>query len=301
MGNQAAKVSEADLTTVVCVGVTGSGKSTLCNVLAGEQLSEVSEGFMSGTKQPAHFDITRQRVPLRVVDTIGFLNNQPIESQESVWSWWMPVISDSSDGTDHINKFEELTPVSIFGIDVFLFIERYGRFTEETARHFKVFADLVGPGALKHTILVFTHVQSDKLSQALKSVDLPVGLREISDQVRSVIGVECVSEPRKAAATLLQEIRRIVEANSGRRYKSDELVKMQERRKDLVARIEKLKRVDRREALKKQHSELMNGQRTYGKLLHAIEDAEMAERPSGCMEGCRGFRGCSWPHWPWPR
>jgi energy-coupling factor transporter ATP-binding protein EcfA2 len=287
MGNTTgAPVSEKDLTAVVCVGVTGAGKSTLCNTLARLQRTAVSAGFKSGTKHPCHFDVLQASTPLRMVDTVGFLSNQVAE--ESSYMWWLLFGNSDAAGADK-EKCEQLTPVSTFGIDVFLFIERYGRFTEETAQHFRAFTDLVGPEALKHTILVFTHVTNDRLTMALQEEELPADLLDVTKQVHSTIGVECVNAPRQAVRVLLQEIQRITEANNKERYMSDLLTKIQEKRKDLDQRIEKLKRPDRREQLRKQRQELNSGLRTYAELLYAIEDAEIAERlqqNSGCFGGC---------------
>lgn len=286
MGNKAPSINEEDRTTIVCVGVTGVGKSLLCNALAGQRFSNVSEGFQSGTAGPTHCDVMRHGMALRLVDTVGFLSNH-CHDEES-WHWWPP--EEARPKPAKKVDFEQLAPVSIFGVDAFLFVEKYGRFTVESSRHFQAFVDLVGEAALKHTVLVFSHVQSDQLSEALQAPDLPQPLRDVIGKVHTVVGVETLKAGRQAAATVIEAVRSVVKANGNERYTCDELRAIQQRRQDLLWRIEALRHSGRREALRKQRKELLHGQWTYADLVRAVEDAEASEGARGCWACWSGLR-----------
>jgi len=274
-------VNEESRLTIVCVGLTGAGKSTTCNTLAGRQYSLVAEGFVSGTTEPLHCDVICNKIPLRIVDTVGFLSNKGKED-ESQW-WFMPGESEEKQ-----EQFEKLTYTSIFGIDVFLFTCRYDRFTDQSYRHFEVFLDLVGPEALEHTILVFTYVTDAKLQEALMRDDLPEKLQEIISKVRHVVGVENKLASKKAAKDLLQAVKEVVEANKGRRYLSDALCSARSRRDDLKQRIEVLQDQRTRSDLLDQCGMIANGKRTCAEVLRSIEAAEerqaLARRCPSCWE-----------------
>lgn len=285
MGSRPSVIREEDLKTVVCVGVTGAGKSTLCNAIAGQQFTGVSEGFKSGTSSALHCDFVREGLPLRVVDTVGFLSNCVTEEG---FQWW--VTSNETPEEERETRFQELAATSIFGIDVFLFVERYGRFTDESRRHFQAFVDLAGEEALKHTAVIFTHVANSKIQKALEGGDLPDGLQDMVGKVRCVVGVDSVHALKLAVKDVLKAVRTVVEQNDGVRYSSVALRASQVRREDLLRRIQALKHVGRREALKSLRWELVTGTRTHQEVLRAMEEAEAMEQPPPsscpcCLEG----------------
>ena len=65
------EIDEADWGYLVLVGVTGDGKSTTGNTLAGRQAFESSGGFASATRECAHADYLFGNDAFRVVDTVG--------------------------------------------------------------------------------------------------------------------------------------------------------------------------------------------------------------------------------------
>ena len=69
----AAEASPEDRRVIVLCGVTGDGKSSTGNTLAGSTSSfAVSGGLSSATQECAHVDYLFGDVATRVVDTIGF-------------------------------------------------------------------------------------------------------------------------------------------------------------------------------------------------------------------------------------
>ena len=61
--------------SVVVVGVTGCGKSTICNKILGEELFQVAQGFQTVTagveSKGKSIDILGQTMDVTVVDTVG--------------------------------------------------------------------------------------------------------------------------------------------------------------------------------------------------------------------------------------
>lgn len=282
-------LNEENLITVVSVGVTGAGKSSLCNILAGKPFTQVSDGFSSGTTDALHYDVVREGMPLRIVDTVGFLSNRMNEDE---WQWWF--LSERLSDEEKKDRFEELASTSIFGVNVFLFIESYGRFTEESRRHFQAFKDLVGEEALRHTVLVFTHVTNAKLQAALADSELPRPLEDVVRQFQWIVGVDSKQAPKQAVTEILKVVKAVVNFNEGCRYSCDMLRATQLRREDILRRIEAIENVHRKETLKSLRWELVVGTRTHAEVLRAVEDAEAAERVDrrgcACLEGLRPRR-----------
>eukprot|EP00971_Amphidinium_carterae_P188307 3737999-Amphidinium_carterae.1 len=77
---QAANMKSTNRATLVMVGPTGQGKSTLGNMLAGGGAAyapfTTSDDFDSETLESAHADFAFDQQELRVIDTIGFLDTR---------------------------------------------------------------------------------------------------------------------------------------------------------------------------------------------------------------------------------
>lgn len=186
MGSQSS-VLEEDRRTIVCIGVTGSGKSTLGNVILGKQHFQECAGFSSGTTAVEHADSIMSGLPIRVIDTVGFMSTEEKEAGSA-----------------------EIADIASFGVDAFLLVMKFGRFTEESERHFRMFHELMGDKILKHSILVFTHVQNRKLQEHLDSAEIPPALTDIIGKVGGVVGVESKDYRRHAEGDVLKEVRRVV-------------------------------------------------------------------------------------------
>lgn len=141
--------------SLVVVGVTGDGKSTTCNTLCGSDLFETSDSLSSETSECAHADYLLLSddgpVECRVVDTIG--------------------MQDTSLPADEVMRrfslFSDLVPQ---GIDIFLFVLKFGRFKPEHQSALDAFVANCGESSLANTLLVFTGcaLSPEELAQQLE-------------------------------------------------------------------------------------------------------------------------------------
>lgn len=240
--------------TIVVVGVTGSGKSTTCNTIAATQCFLEDGGLNSSTAQAEHADALRDDMPIRVIDSIGFLSN----------------VDDKDTRHDKFGQFAELAS---YGVDAFLLVERYGRWTDANERHFKLFAELAGPEALKHTVLVFTHVSNEDLQRQLKG-KVPDGLDAVLRQVAGVVGVENKMNPKGASTDVCNVVRDLVKTNEGERYANATLTAASQRREDLQTRISALRNPYARHSLEHKRKGLNDGSYSYDELVKALKRAE---------------------------
>lgn len=247
---------------IVSIGVTGAGKSTLCNLIIGRHTFEESDGLRSATTAVGHIDCTRDGVPIRVVDTVGLLSTTMEDG--------------CPEQRSHEETFGQFSDVTPSGVDVFLLTERYGCFTENQYRHFQLFKEWLGAEALKHTILVFTHIPNWKLQQTLVEGELPQSLKSIVKEVRCVVGVE--SKQRQSYADVLQAIRDVVGKNECERYSNATLQIASSRRAALQTRISALRSSERRSYLAEKARGLSNGIASYQEVVQSVLDAETAER-----------------------
>jgi tRNA U34 5-carboxymethylaminomethyl modifying GTPase MnmE/TrmE len=204
---EALQEEERTSCSVVVVGVTGDGKSSTCNTLAGSTLFEVSSGLCSATSECAHADylhIDGDEVrEMRVVDTIG-LSDTDLPAEEVM---------------RRFSAFSDQVPL---GIDVFLFVVRFGRFKPEHEAALDAFVSNCGESALAHTVLVFTSCTLDAaaLTDQLRS-SAPASLQRLLPKLAgpplAIENADAASraEGRKA---LHAAIKAVVTSNHGRGY-----------------------------------------------------------------------------------
>ena len=213
--------------TVVLVGATGSGKSSVGNALAGNVSAfGVSSGLSSATAAPAHADFaSKSRVapteaeadshppppPLtvtRVIDTVG-LHDTTLSAAAAM---------------RRFGAFADLVPphgAGGGGVDLFLFVLPFARFCSACEAALNAFVACCGEGALEHTVLVFTRcsLSHDELKREL-TASAPPSLRRIIPSLAfpSVLGVDVVGHLRASQQMLRTCIEEAVEALGGASY-----------------------------------------------------------------------------------
>lgn len=199
-----------ELFTCVTVGVTGDGKSTTCNTLCGQDHFDTSGGLSSETSRSSHLDYLHiglgvvgavEPREIRIVDTIG-LHDTGLPSEEVL---------------QRFAAFSDLVPC---GINMFLFVVRWGRFKPEHEAAFDAFCANCGEAALGNTLLAFS---SCSLSPEALATELgkhaPESLRRLLPKlVGPPVGFDSVRDRSGARAILHSAIDAAAIATEGRRY-----------------------------------------------------------------------------------
>jgi len=202
--------------TIVLVGVTGDGKSSTGNSLVGESAFQVSGGLCSEAavaKAADYIHVSDNELEeYRCIDTIG-LHDTGLPATEVL---------------RRFNTFGDLCPL---GIDVFLFVVRWGRFKPDHEAAFDSFLANCGEDALRHTLLVFTHCS---LTQAELSSQLathaPPGLGRLLPALGGApVGIDNIQDSKGAREVL----RKAVAASSGGARYSNAALKEARARHDI--------------------------------------------------------------------
>jgi len=253
--------------TMVMVGPTGQGKSTLGNLVAGGGKGfapfTTSDDFDSETMEAAHADFAYDLQTFRAIDTIGFLDTR-------------------MDKTQNMDKFAGFADRAPGGIDVFLFVLKKGRFTEQSLSQIAAFRAIAGEEALRHTLLVFTHC-GNETSESLRdrcSNSSNAHLRAAMGSCVGVIGVDSFAQGRKGDRdALLQEIKMVIKANGGHKYDNASISEARERRAEIQERIIRHLSQERRDAMEEKLDGLYNGRFSFAQVHRAVEEAiEREER-----------------------
>lgn len=254
---QAAPVSVANALTVVMVGPTGQGKSTLGNMLSGGSAFSTSDDFDSETLEASHADFAFDLQGFRAIDTIGFLDTRMDHSQ-------------------NMDKFAGFADRAPGGIDAFLFVLKKGRFTEHSLGQIATFRAIAGEEALKRTILVFTHCGAETNQSLLDRCNATTNqhLRAAMDQCASIVGVDCVAKNRRSdRESVLQAVKGLVVANHGQKYENATLIEARRRREELRERIGRHLSQERREHMEDKLEALFHGRLTFEQVRRAVDDS----------------------------
>ncbi|KAK0046053.1 AIG protein, partial [Biomphalaria pfeifferi] len=131
--------------TYICVGRTGTGKSSLCNTILGIKIFIESDSGTSVTSSPKLAKSTNLGYNLTVVDTPGVMDTS-VNSEEA-----------KKKSCDEMNQAMGQCPEQ--GKRALLLVLKYGdRFTEETRKCVDIIETIFGDRCLeKCCIIVFTH------------------------------------------------------------------------------------------------------------------------------------------------
>ena len=137
--------------TILILGETGTGKSSLCNVLAGRKpnsdLFPVSSGTVSCTQKNVYQQIPfggDEKFYVTAIDTKGFN-----DSNETI-------------NMDVVAKFIASLRRRCVGVNVFGITIHESRLDGPIVEMMKLFGEMFGPNFWKHCILIFTKYSMDR-------------------------------------------------------------------------------------------------------------------------------------------
>lgn len=250
--------------TLVMVGPTGQGKSTLGNMVAGGGEGyapfTTSDDFDSETLESAHADFEWNFNRFRTIDTIGFLDTR-------------------MDASQNMDKFAGFADRAPGGIDVFLFVLKKGRFTEQSMGQIHAFRAVAGDDAMKHCILVFTHCGSETNESLRERVQSTTNqyLKEAVEMCADFLGVDSLATDRDDRQNLLEAVMSTIKSNGGRKYDNRALGEARRRREVLLDKIRTLDQ-ERREAMEDKINGLFHGRVNFDQVEKAVDEAiERAE------------------------
>ncbi|CEM29216.1 unnamed protein product [Vitrella brassicaformis CCMP3155] len=129
--------------SIVLLGATGNGKSTLANIICGDEKFEAKDDVSSVTQRCQHADFTYRGKCYRVVDTVGFKDTSLSDEQ----------------------VMEQLQQTSIHameGVTAFIIVLRHGRFTSSEHLSLMAIKNTFTEDALKkHACIVVTHTENN--------------------------------------------------------------------------------------------------------------------------------------------
>ncbi|PAA82574.1 hypothetical protein BOX15_Mlig012322g3 [Macrostomum lignano] len=251
----------SQITTVVLMSKTGSGKSSLANTLLNEKSFEVGNGMRSQTKQcEAQMRTVRGR-SLLVVDTPGTMDSKDVN---------MP----QGELLRTLNKCP-------CGVDAFLVVARADvRFTNEECQAIRQTVEVFGPESCKRAIVVFSrgdHFDNDinEFKEELKAArgeipELDKMMKDFGDRyVLMDNGKRCdPGMQERQVASLMGLIDEVSKLNPSKYLKKDLEKQTEERKRREEAEAQKqrdeAKKMDKMKAkvkLLEQQQQLLSAQR----------------------------------------
>ncbi|KAF2068190.1 hypothetical protein CYY_010484 [Polysphondylium violaceum] len=153
---------------ILCIGKTGNGRSTICNVLSETMDFKESPNSVSETKEHKKQEYTIDGIKYVIVDCIGFGDTR-LTAQQVFF-----LIADACFN------------VRDTGLHQILFVTT-GRFTEEEQEVFNLLRSTIfNPEIVKYTTIVKTRYPKFRNPQACQE-DLDKILAEGTDEIRSII------------------------------------------------------------------------------------------------------------------
>eukprot|EP00929_Paragymnodinium_shiwhaense_P078954 TRINITY_DN40988_c0_g1_i1.p1 TRINITY_DN40988_c0_g1~~TRINITY_DN40988_c0_g1_i1.p1 ORF type:complete len:609 (+),score=80.18 TRINITY_DN40988_c0_g1_i1:106-1932(+) len=255
----------AEPTTVVLVGPTGHGKSTLGNALAGCSAFDARDDFTSVTKVPQHIDADYASEPYphwRIIDTVGF-HDTAMSTEE------------------HVAQFRAFAERAPWGVDAFVLVMRKERFTQHHLDMLRAFSEAVGATALERTILAFSWAgqlcDDACLESTLTQQNNPHLCTAIS-QVAAVVAIDSGCDKGRTASgqRVREAVVRLVTKKGGARFSNNELVLARWRLQDLRRLADGL-RGERQAWLEAKIADVVEGRESSEKVTVAAYNAVRAQ------------------------
>ncbi|XP_051258463.1 GTPase IMAP family member 7 [Dicentrarchus labrax] len=205
---------------IVLLGKTGAGKSSLANIIFGEELFTINSTFNSGTGQCQSETKSINGRNITLIDTPGFFDTDRSEEELK------PEI---------VRCITECAP----GPHAFLIVLKVERFTEQEQAVVTKICQYFSEDALKYAVVVFTH--GDQLPEGMKIQEFVHQNKNLSDLVKKCGGRCHVVDDKNwrnnkgdayrnnqfQVAELLNTLDKMTEANQGKCYTNEMLQAVQ--------------------------------------------------------------------------
>ena len=147
----------ANKRSVIVIGVSGSGKSTVCNKIIGDNLFEVVQGFATGTQvincKRKEVECAQKKLEITLVDTIGLFDAHKITK-------------------DSVSKIKNAIE-DVGGLNLVLFVIKFDRLTDAEVAMMKIIDEnfkILGVGKLSAAIITACELMdAAKRSEAITS------------------------------------------------------------------------------------------------------------------------------------
>lgn len=217
---------------IVCVGITGSGKSSTCNTLAGRTHKAflLSDSMVSVTSAVSHRDYTFLGQDYRVIDTPGVGDTS--RTPETIHA--------------ELTRLEGLAP---HGVSAFVVVVPKGRFTEQQRAAVEEIVRLFGPSVHAYAMLAITSaidmasterhlLTRDELLEDLSRLPASHYLRRFVEELElRVVPVENHLDPHRQNSRFLlhQRVDDILLAHGGKPFSVQGLAEQFRRNQELEA------------------------------------------------------------------